>query len=862
MDSRSVEGSSASRSSSADAVAATRDALEDLGAALSLPTERHALAALLTAAARELEADFAALCRLSGEASHAELLLEVGGPRRAQWLGLAPPARALGEPAPGVFAWEGPPPAELMAAASLDQGQRSALSSLRAQGRGWASMRDDVPCLAVPIARFGRGRGALLFARTQRPLPFDDGQLTYIETLASLISVSEERARQASLLRRQERREEQLSGLVAVLHQVEIASEAQAAVVRSLPKAVELDIVRIHAPSTPGGPLELQASSSSEPMGTFAPTFIGDALATGEVQVVMNLERAAGTGDALLDPHGLLAATVFPLGGSGAALSVWYRSYRGPSDEERSYLEHVCHHLGEALTRISAQAASRRNERLFHETVAHSPVPLLVYDASGRLRVVSRRMGEITGHDATVFSHVSEWLDVAFPQPEARDEFDAALERARVADSEVLDLGEHHVACADGSTRQWSFLLRRTEQPDAPPLFHLAALDITERRGVEEQLRHAQKMEAIGQLSAGLAHNFRNSLQVVLGFAELARAQVDEGSPLESMLREIISAANRDRRVTNTLLAFSTRKGFRTQPSDLNEILDSFLQSARHLISDPVRMVRDTETPLPPVLVDTAIIEEALLNLVINARDAMPRGGTIRFRTQVVRAGESPDLVGGPPLEADRLAVFVSDDGIGMSAEVRQRIFEPFFTTRELEGGTGLGLAGVYGSMGRLGGGVRVASEEGVGTTFALLLPLADRSPQAKPEERAGELPGGTETILLADDRRALRDYVAAALRDRGYTVHCAADGAAALELVRRLDDEIDLALFDVFMPRLGGIEAAQILQRLRPETRLLFMSGAETEGEPPAGSARLTKPFGRAELLETVRAMLDRARP
>ena len=394
-------------------------------------------------------------------------------------------------------------------------------------------------------------------------------------------------------------------------------------------------------------------------------------------------------------------------------------------------------------------------------------------------------------------------------------------------------------------------------------------MDITERKNLERQLGQAQKMEAVGQLAGGVAHDFSNILNVIGGYSELAVKRTDEHSPLRPYLDEIRRAADRATNLVRQLLAFS--RGQIVEPSvlDLDEIVRALEEMLRRLIPENIELVTSLRASPALVKADRGQLEQVIVNLALNARDAMPRGGRLAIETTRIDLDQAycRRHVGTSP--GPHVMLTMTDTGIGMDVETQARIFEPFFTTKEAGRGTGLGLATVYGIVRRAGGSIWVYSEPGRGTVFRTYLPQAEgerkTAEAARPAETApGVVPTGTETILLVEDEEALRALARELLESLGYTVLEARHGAEALELSAAHGGHIDLLMTDQVMPHIDGQELATRLAAERPETRVLFVSGyAEddtTRGKLPESRVGfLQKPYTAAALGATIRRLLDR---
>lgn len=388
------------------------------------------------------------------------------------------------------------------------------------------------------------------------------------------------------------------------------------------------------------------------------------------------------------------------------------------------------------------------------------------------------------------------------------------------------------------------------------------------RRNLEEQLRHAQKMEAVGRLAGGVAHDFNNVLTVINGYAQAALERLPAGDPLRRDVEEVLRAGERAASLTRQLLAFSRKVPTSPALLDLNAVLAGMEKFLRRLIGSDVEIVTRPAPDVGRVKADRGQLEQVIMNLALNARDAMPNGGTLVLETARVELGAEAaerhlGLSPGP-----HAVLSVSDTGTGMDRETLSRIFEPFFTTKPEGAGTGLGLSIVWAIVREAGGGVWVYSEPGQGTTFKIYLPEAPAAREAAPEaseEPSGALPRGTETVLVAEDERSIRRLIRELLTTLGYQVLEAADGNEALRISREYDKPIHLLLTDSVMPFMNGWDLARQVTAARPETRILYMSGytvpaLAANGHATAPTDFLEKPFTPSTLARKVREVLDRA--
>jgi PAS domain S-box-containing protein len=389
--------------------------------------------------------------------------------------------------------------------------------------------------------------------------------------------------------------------------------------------------------------------------------------------------------------------------------------------------------------------------------------------------------------------------------------------------------------------------------------------DITQRKHLEEQLTHAQKMEAVGRLAGGVAHDFNNMLTVISGYNRMILDEVSTLDPLRGYAEEILKASDRAAALTNQLLAFSRRQVIQPRVMSVNEVMNNIEKMLRRLIGEDIELTLALDPETGNIKADPAHIEQAVVNLSINARDAMPAGGRITIETSNVHLDEnySRTHLGVEPGEFVMMAL--SDTGQGMDAETRRRIFEPFFTTKEKGKGTGLGLATVYGMVKQAGGDIWVYSEPGKGTTFKLYFPrVAAPVLEAAGGEALDARSFGAETILVVEDEDAVRDLTVRILRQLGYTVLTAANGEEALAVSKRHPGEIALLLTDVIMPNMSGRQLAEALLPIRPRMQVLYLSGYTENSIVHHGVLErdvefLPKPFSREVLARKLREVLGR---
>ena len=456
--------------------------------------------------------------------------------------------------------------------------------------------------------------------------------------------------------------------------------------------------------------------------------------------------------------------------------------------------------------------------------------------------------------------------------PDDREALIAA--RTETFDSGVGPRVEYRLRLKDGEWRTY-------ESTRSPVRNHrgeiekvvIVSRDISERKQAEEllrrreeQLRQSQKMEAVGRLSGGIAHDFNNLLGVIIGYSESIEQRLVPGDPLWKSAEEIRKAGERAASLTHQLLAFSRQRVMQPQILDLNALVTDMGKMLIRLIGMHIELATKLAPELGRVKAEQSQIEQLIVNLVVNARDAMPDGGKLQIETSNLDVTQN--LANGLPFlqPGPYVLLTVTDTGVGMDTNTRRHIFEPFFTTKGLGKGTGLGLATVYGVVKQSGGGVLVDSEPGKGSTFKIFLPQTHESAvSSAPVETSGKASMGTGTILLVEDEEALLNLAVERLAESGYTILAARDGVHALEVARAHNGPIDLLLTDIMMPRMGGLALARYMIELRPGIRVAFMTG-HAEREPSyrealrSGSESIQKPFTREQLIRLVHQSLDTA--
>lgn len=382
----------------------------------------------------------------------------------------------------------------------------------------------------------------------------------------------------------------------------------------------------------------------------------------------------------------------------------------------------------------------------------------------------------------------------------------------------------------------------------------------------EEQMRDAQRLETVATLSSGIAHEFNNLLNVVIGYADMMRRKLPAGDPLHRNVEQILHAGDKAAALTRQLLAFSRTQVLQPTVQDPAQLINDIAPVVRSVMGRRAEIVLEIDPQVGRITADRSQIEHALMNLVVNAKDAMPEGGRLTLEARNAEPDDVRALESDPSLPRGRYVMLaVSDTGTGMTAEVQSRALEPFFTTKGRANARGLGLSTVYGLVRQSNGLLRVESEPGRGTTVAIYLPLVDGA--GKPETPAPrEVRGASEVILLVDDDAAMRELLSESLRSAGYSVMAAASGSEALRQAAAKEQPIDLLLTDVMMPGMSGTELAARVRQLRPSARVVYMSGATRDAlrqrDQTIDGPFLWKPFSTEELTHTVRQVLEAGRP
>jgi PAS domain S-box-containing protein len=513
----------------------------------------------------------------------------------------------------------------------------------------------------------------------------------------------------------------------------------------------------------------------------------------------------------------------------------------------------------DSTERMMGERALRISEQSYRSLIEEIPYAICRASRDGQLLQVNRAMLEMLGYDE---ESEAELLMRDLPDdiflPGAFEEFQNIL-----LHKESLQSFECVWRSRLGKEVEISLGGRVTKTGGEACCLDLLAENITQRKRTEMQLRQSQKMQSIGQLAGGIAHDFNNLLTVIAGQVELMMDAPLDGET-QARLREVVFASERASSLTRQLLAFSRRQALQSRELDLNQVIGQMSQMLARLIGEHIEL---TFLPAPQpacIKADSSQIEQVMMNLAVNARDAMPRGGKLTIAIDFAGVEESSGVAGMEPGNYVRLNV--TDTGCGMDHETQTRIFEPFFTTKPPGTGTGLGLSTVYGIVKQSNGQIAVESAPGRGAAIRIYLPeVRHKGPANSHEARPAAPRCGHETILYAEDNSAVREMICHYLRGHGYTVLSAGDGAEALELAREHKGSIDLLLSDLMMPRKGGLELAEEMREMLPGVRVVLVSGnaGTVAGEDEltrSGTVFLAKPFALQRLAETLRGLLDTA--
>lgn len=516
----------------------------------------------------------------------------------------------------------------------------------------------------------------------------------------------------------------------------------------------------------------------------------------------------------------------------------------------------------ELRSQVAMERELRERDNRFRAMVEQATEVTTTLDRVGIVDYASPAATRLLGWEPGTFDN-QNLLDSILIHPDDRQPMRDAFERLREVPGSIASI-QGRMLKADGEYVLMEHHAQNLLEEPGVRSVVVHSTDITQRTQLEDQLRQAQKMEAVGRLAGGIAHDFNNILTAITGHAEMLLADMT-GDPRQSDALQIQRSAQRATELTRQLLAFSRKQLLRPVVLDLNEVIGQTEGMLTRLIGENYQLVLDLQSPLSTVHADRTQIEQVLLNLVVNARDAMPAGGRVTIRTADVIIGNDRSTLNVPP--GGYVLLEVEDSGSGIEVAVLSRIFEPFYTTKPAGRGTGLGLSTVYGAVQQSGGHIQVESAAGEGSRFSIYLPPASEpaeTPAVAPSKQSRST--GTERVLVVEDDDAVRTLATRMLQRHGYTVLVAASPADALSIVGS-EAAIDIVVSDVVMPEMNGFELATRVQALRPGMPLLLMSGYAEDSMPSGATTHhegfplVEKPFTSDQLLSAIRDVLTRSR-
>jgi two-component system sensor histidine kinase EvgS len=545
----------------------------------------------------------------------------------------------------------------------------------------------------------------------------------------------------------------------------------------------------------------------------------------------------------------VLAVSVIALGLVG-----WNRTLRKSVEQRTKALREEME-----LNKRHVEALSRSESR-FRTLAAKTPVPFAISKPRGAIEFLNERFVSTYGYDTGDLPDIESWWPLAYPdERERREAMETwAREEELAGDNGEIRPHEYRVTCKNGTVRT-AEIFGAGIGDQLLVVFN----DVTERKALEQQLLQSRKMEAVGRLAGGIAHDFNNLLTVIIGYLSLIQSRTGPGFSQSAELVEVKNAAEKAAELTRQLLAFSRRQVLDPKIFDLNDTVRNAERILERLLGEDISFdLRLHDRPLP-VLADPGQIEQIVMNLAVNARDAMPDGGTLTITSRREELGEDFTREHTPLLPGAHAVLSVSDTGIGMNAETLSRIFEPFFTTKDVGKGTGLGLSTVYGIVAQSKGCITVESMPGRGSTFRIYLPSVASALPCESPAPAAKPALGHETILVAEDEASVRELICSLLQEEGYRVLSAVDGQEAFELSLVDGPTVDLLLTDVIMPRMNGRELADRLSARMPGLSVLFMSGYTDDAIGHHGVMDeeipfLPKPFSPDKLLRKIREVLE----
>jgi PAS domain S-box-containing protein len=594
----------------------------------------------------------------------------------------------------------------------------------------------------------------------------------------------------------------------------------------------------------------------------------GIAIRTGQPCVVQSIRESPifGPWREIAIGHRYLSMAAFPLkSGDGEVIGVMdiYSDREGAfGDEEVGWLGKFVHQCSIAVINARQIESLRDANQRLAFYVDRMPLAYIVWNLGFGVEEWNPAAERIFGWKAreTIRKNAYELI---IPK-EARPQFEHGWSKLLKGDESSYSLNVNVRKDGKIITCEWFNAVLRDASGNVSGVLSMVH-DVTEKAELERQLQAAQRMEAVGPLAGGIAHDFNNALTGVIGFAELLKLKLGGNEAALSDIEEIFRSTERASVLTRQLLTFARRQIIEPVNLDLNTVVADLLKLVSKVVGEHIEIRTILAKSLPTIRADVGQIEQVVMNLVLNARDAMPGGGRLQVETGLADL-DAENVRLHPYMKVGLYVVLaVSDTGIGMDQETQERVFEPFFTTKGSEKGTGLGLAMVYGIVKQHNGFIHLYSEPGKGTTFKIYLPPVDAAPDVVISSKPAEIRGGAETVLLVEDDESVRSLMEHTLIHLGYSVLVARDGEEAVDVFRRNTDRIDLAILDVVMPRKGGKEAYEEMHKVRTDLKVIFVSGytANVVDESfvlVAGIPFLSKPFGPGVLARKVREVLDKA--
>ncbi len=515
--------------------------------------------------------------------------------------------------------------------------------------------------------------------------------------------------------------------------------------------------------------------------------------------------------------------------------------------------------FGQDITaRKEAEHALVESEKKYRMVVENANDGILVTHGE-YMDFFNPRICEFTGYDVRELKKIP-FLDLI--HPDDRQMVENRLRR-RMTGKDAERFYSIKIIDKSGETHWVEINPERIEWEGKPAVLAFVS-EVTEKKRLEEELRQAQKMEAVGRLAGGVAHDFNNLLTVIEGYGDMLIGQTDDGSMMQRGIQQILAAGKRAEALTRQLLTFSRKQVLQPKILNLNALIGETEKMLRRLIGEDVEMVSNLTNELQDIKADPGQIEQVIMNLVINGRDAMPEGGQISIKTSMRDITPEQTKIFNDIKPGQYIQLDIADTGCGIDPQILPKIFEPFFTTKDRGKGTGLGLSTVFGIVKQSKGDIQVKTEPGKGTTFSIFLPCVTQEMYLEEKEASKKIKlEGSETILVVEDEDQVRLLIRKTLQKKGYTVHDADNGNEAVEIFEKYAEDIDLILTDVVMPRMSGRKVADTVLSSNPDKKIVYMSGYTDEaivrhGILNPGVNFLQKPFSSDELLKKVRDVLD----